>query len=87
MSERASDDGRRPTPTDPDARLRVSIWNIILYLFILPFRPFVMAKQYKKIWTPEGSPLVVTCLRQEARFVVGAVVDFFFFGARVEFRI
>ena len=26
------------------------IWNCILWLFILPFRPFVVAKLYKSIW-------------------------------------
>jgi protoheme ferro-lyase len=41
------------------------IWNIVLYLFILPFRPSAIAPQYKRIWTPEGSPLLVTASRQE----------------------
>ena len=35
------------------------IWNCILWLFILPFRPFVVAKLYRSIWWPEGSPLTV----------------------------
>lgn len=28
---------------------------------ILPFRPKATAEAYERIWTPEGSPLVVTC--------------------------
>jgi ferrochelatase len=35
------------------------IWMPILYTFILPFRPKNKVKDYKKIWTEEGSPLLV----------------------------
>ena len=34
------------------------IWQIILNLFILQIRPLRSAKNYKKIWTDEGSPLL-----------------------------
>lgn len=33
-------------------------WWIILYLFVLPFRPKKAAKAYQKIWQKKGSPLV-----------------------------
>ena len=32
---------------------------LIVHLFILPFRPRRSAEAYAKIWTPEGSPLLV----------------------------
>ena len=35
------------------------VWWLILHLFILPRRGRVSAKKYQKIWTEEGSPLVV----------------------------
>ena len=35
------------------------IWWIILNMFILPLRPRRSAKLYQKIWTPEGSPLLI----------------------------
>ena len=34
------------------------IWLLILYGFILPFRPARSAEAYRKIWTSEGSPLL-----------------------------
>tara|TARA_Y100000590_G_C15693463_1_gene1004279 strand:+ start:542 stop:1567 length:1026 start_codon:yes stop_codon:yes gene_type:complete len=34
------------------------IWQIVLNLFILQIRPSRSAKNYKKIWTDEGSPLL-----------------------------
>ena len=34
------------------------IWLMILYGFILPFRPRRSAEAYEKIWTDEGSPLL-----------------------------
>ena len=34
-------------------------WWILLNVVILNLRPAVSAKMYKKIWTPEGSPLMV----------------------------
>lgn len=33
-------------------------WNIILYLFILPFRPKKSASLYKRIWDGTGFPLI-----------------------------
>ncbi len=36
----------------------VARW-LLLNLFILPFRPKVSAKAYAKVWTDEGSPLLV----------------------------
>ena len=35
-----------------------AIWLLILYGFILPFRPSRSAEAYSKIWTDEGSPLM-----------------------------
>lgn len=35
------------------------IWWIILHCFVLPFRPARSAKAYEKVWTDEGSPLIV----------------------------
>jgi ferrochelatase len=34
------------------------IWLMILYGFILPFRPKRSAEAYEKIWTEDGSPLL-----------------------------
>jgi ferrochelatase len=36
-----------------------ALWWPILYGFILPFRPARVARKYRKIWTPQGSPLVM----------------------------
>src|SRR6202163_83568 len=33
------------------------IWLPLLYGVILPFRPFRTARNYRKIWMPDGSPL------------------------------
>jgi len=35
------------------------IWLPLLYGVILPFRPLKTARNYRKIWMPEGSPLAV----------------------------
>ncbi len=35
------------------------IWLPLLYGVILPFRPLRTARNYRKIWMPEGSPLAV----------------------------
>ncbi|MEI7591195.1 MAG: ferrochelatase, partial [Deltaproteobacteria bacterium] len=46
-----------------DARVIDAPWPIrwaIVHLAILPRRPVQSAHAYQKIWTPEGSPLVVT---------------------------
>lgn len=34
------------------------VWKIILYLFVLPFRPKRSAKAYQRIAAPEGFPLI-----------------------------
>lgn len=44
-----------------------AIWLIVLYLFILPFRPRRLAHAYASVWTPEGSPLLAfSRLQQQA---------------------
>jgi ferrochelatase len=35
------------------------IWLPLLYGLVLPFRPLRTARNYRKIWMPEGSPLAV----------------------------
>ncbi len=40
------------------------LWNVILYGVILPFRPKKSAKNYAKIWSKEGSPLMVFTQQQ-----------------------
>lgn len=40
------------------------IWQIILNLFILPFRPKASAQKYASIWSAEGSPLKVHTEKQ-----------------------
>ena len=35
------------------------IWLPLLYAVVLPFRPFRTVRNYRKIWMPEGSPLLV----------------------------
>jgi len=35
------------------------VWWLILYGFILPFRPRRSAEAYRKIWTDDGSPLLL----------------------------
>jgi ferrochelatase len=42
------------------------LWWLILHLFILPFRPKKSAELYQKVWTPEGSPLLIISRRQAA---------------------
>ncbi len=39
-------------------------WWLILHLFVLPFRPRKSAALYRKVWTPEGSPLLLISRRQ-----------------------
>jgi ferrochelatase len=41
-------------------------WLPILHLFVLPTRPKMSAGLYRKVWTAEGSPLLVTSQRQRA---------------------
>lgn len=48
----------------------IDVWyvrNIILNLFILPFRPKKSAEAYRKIWWKEGSPLIVITERLKAK--------------------
>ncbi len=40
------------------------LWWLVLNLVVLPLRPRRSAALYRAIWTPEGSPLLVTTLRQ-----------------------
>jgi ferrochelatase len=35
------------------------LWLPLLYAAVLPFRPLRTARKYRRIWTPEGSPLAV----------------------------
>ena len=39
------------------------IWWLILNFLVLPIRPGKSVKAYRKIWTEQGSPLVVTSVR------------------------
>jgi ferrochelatase len=43
-----------------------ALWWTILHLAILPTRPKVSAKLYQKVWTEEGSPLLLIARRQTA---------------------
>src|SRR5271155_638936 len=43
------------------------IWLPLLYGIVLPLRPFKTARNYRKIWMPEGSPLAVYSMRLAAR--------------------
>jgi len=42
------------------------LWWLILHLFILTTRPAKSAALYRKVWTPEGSPLLAISKRQAA---------------------
>ena len=41
-------------------------WWLIRNLFVLPLRPLRSARSYRKIWTPDGSPLVAAGRHQAA---------------------
>ena len=41
-----------------------ALWWPILYLIVLQTRPRKSAELYRKVWSPEGSPLLVTSLAQ-----------------------
>jgi ferrochelatase len=43
-----------------------AVWLPILHLIVLRTRPRASAALYKKVWTPEGSPLLVITNRQAA---------------------
>jgi len=48
------------------------IWLPLLYGVVLPFRPIRTARNYRKIWMPDGSPLAVYSRRLAAQ--VGAAL-------------
>ncbi len=52
-------------------------WWLIRNFFILPFRPFRTARAYRRIWTDDGSPLVVISRQQAAdlEWEIGRRVD------------
>jgi len=41
------------------------LWQLILNLLILPFRPRKLVPLYEAIWTPQGSPLVAIAEKQK----------------------
>src|SRR5271154_740258 len=43
------------------------IWLPLLYGVVLPFRPLRTARNYRKIWMPDGSPLAVYSQRLSAK--------------------
>src|SRR5476649_1831133 len=43
------------------------IWLPLLYGVVLPFRPFRTARNYRKMWMKEGSPLAVYSERLTAK--------------------
>jgi protoporphyrin/coproporphyrin ferrochelatase len=44
-----------------------AIWLPLLYGLVLPLRPLRTARKYRRIWTPEGSPLAVYSTRLAAK--------------------
>src|SRR3984893_6771718 len=46
------------------------IWLPLLYGVVLPFRPLRTARNYRKIWMKEGSPLAVYSARLAAKIGV-----------------
>jgi protoporphyrin/coproporphyrin ferrochelatase len=83
--------GSPDSPSVPDVRrylreflmdgriidLPVAIRAAVVYGCILPFRPRRSAEAYGRIWTPEGSPLVVTSqkIRDHLRLELGQPVE------------
>src|SRR5580698_11193612 len=49
------------------------IWLPLLYGAVLPFRPLRTARNYRKIWMDEGSPLAVYSQRLAAK--IGALLQ------------
>src|SRR6202030_2047631 len=49
------------------------IWLPLLYGVVLPFRPLRTARNYRKIWMNEGSPLAVYSTRLAAK--IGALLQ------------
>jgi ferrochelatase len=60
------------------------IWLPILYGVVLPFRPLRTARNYRKIWMPEGSPLAVYSKRLAAKISALLTAGF---GARVHLEL
>jgi ferrochelatase len=52
-------------------------WWLLRTLVVLPFRPFRSARAYRRIWTDEGSPLIVTSRQQAAdlEWEIGRRID------------
>ena len=53
-----------------DGRVLDAPWPVrfcVVHFAILPFRPKHSAEAYQKIWTPDGSPLVVTSRNVQAK--------------------
>lgn len=47
--------------------LPAMLWKVILYLFVLTFRPKRSAALYQKVWTKKGSPLMVFSMQLQAQ--------------------
>lgn len=52
------------------------LWWPILFGLILPLRPRKLVHAYRSIWTPQGSPLMVTSQRQAAALEAALPGDF-----------
>jgi len=52
-------------------------WWLLRNLVVLPLRPFRSARAYRRIWTDEGSPLIVTSRQQAAdlEWEIGRRID------------
>ncbi len=46
-----------------------AVWKMILYGFILPFRPAKLVPLYQSIWTDEGSPLLAFSRQQTEKLI------------------
>jgi protoporphyrin/coproporphyrin ferrochelatase len=60
-----------------------AIWLPLLYGVVLPFRPFKTARNYRKIWMPEGSPLAVYSKRLTAK-IAAALKERYGEGVRTQ---
>jgi ferrochelatase len=58
------------------------LWYCILWLFILPFRPFVVKKLYQSIWLPQGSPIIV--LSEQLKTKLATQIDLRFGKGKVK---
>ena len=61
-----------------------ALWLPLLYGVVLPFRPFKTARNYRKIWLPEGSPLAVYTQRLAAKIDASLQHSF---GGRVQMQL